>query len=206
MIKVIGYFLQTYPKMDFLRINGEDFVAYESLIRFEKNSQTLCQFSDALKKQVCQLLKKSFMQKGKTKSVIVKILPCHQQRDSHECGMFSIANAVSLAFGYLPSDIRYIGSLRAQLLEMLKDGVVKPFNFEAKNNDNSFCFAPSVFLGNLKKLADCEEHVVRIETACNDCYMPRANSEPMVVCKVCYHEFHFCCYLCSIKVVKAFQT
>ena len=78
--------------------------------------------------------------------------------------------------------------------------MVKPFNFDAKNSDNSFCFAPSVFLGNLKKLADCNEHVVRIETACSDCYMPRANSEAMVVCKVCYHEFHFCCYLCSIKV------
>ena len=70
-----------------------------------------------LRSKLVSCLKKSFMQEGKTKSVIVKILPCHQQRDSYECGMFSIANAVSLAFGYLPSDMRYIGSLRAQLLE-----------------------------------------------------------------------------------------
>ena len=136
-----------------------------------------------LRSKFVSCLKNLSCRRVKRKSVIVKILPCHQQRDSHDCGMFSIANAVSLAFGYLPSDIRYIGSLRAQLLEMLKDGVVKPFNFEAKNNDNSFCFAPSVFLGNLKKLADCKEHVVRIETACSDCYMPRANSEAMVMCK-----------------------
>ena len=76
-------------------LKDTDIIMYDSMIKFDAGSRTQVTPSNATFWQACQLVAdKSF-------SLTVHIRPCEQQKNGSDCGMFAIANAVSLANGCL---------------------------------------------------------------------------------------------------------
>ena len=91
---------------------------YNSLLNGEPN--------DVVKKQISQILKND-PQSYKNNQITIRLESCPQQKDSYNCGLFAIANAVSLMHNINPNFIKYTGDLRQEFIEMLKEKKLIPF-------------------------------------------------------------------------------
>ena len=157
---------------------------YDSMIRFEANSRNVFKCTNATFWQASQLLNPADFGQ-----LTIHARPCQQQENGYDCGMFAVANAVALAHGLLPENIKYTPQFRTEFLEMAGTGKVSPFSYE-----------------------QCKEHKVMVETGriCRkipfptdlkstqmlicDCKMVESFSN-IVVCDKCEESFHQRCYL-----------
>jgi hypothetical protein len=65
--------------------------------------------------------------------MVLRISPSQQQRNMSDCGLFAIANCISLAYGYDPASICYTGDLREEFISMLSAGELKMFSYKPRS-------------------------------------------------------------------------
>ena len=82
-------------------------IIYDSKVSFHTGSKTQCITKSAMEWQACQLLRQSSI--PVPESIIINTYPCEQQQNGYDCGPFTLANAISLAFGINPEEIIYTG-------------------------------------------------------------------------------------------------
>ena len=80
-------------------IAGEaDVIAFNSMMKFQKGSQNIISVSKDIEIQICQLLRHQLIEENKF-SVKVIFMPCMQQQNASDCGIYAIANMMMLALG-----------------------------------------------------------------------------------------------------------
>ena len=162
---------------------------FDSMIQLERDSMTTFKLAPAIEWQVTQLLKSQNL-----KSIEVICMPCEQQQNSHDCGMYTIANLFSLAHGISPSNITYKGDLRGQFLKMLEAGKSDLFQHEVVTiSSSSKIKFMTQYAGKVQKKVPLKTMYRSILPICF-CMMPES-WDNVVVCDDCERTYHQRCSL-----------
>ncbi len=174
------------------RAAGNKICLFDSLIHLERDSTTHCKVAPAITWQAAQLLKKDSQED--VTSIEVICMPCEQQQNAHDCGIFVVCNMSALAHGISPSDISYKGNLREQFLEMIKSGRLQMFqhDFFASTASSKIKFMTQ-FNGRIQKKVLLQKMYHSILPLCY-CQMPET-WDNIVTCDGCQKIFHQNCNL-----------
>ena len=64
----------------------------------------------------------------KENELVMHIMDCHQQTNGNDCGLFAIANAITLCLGLNPCDFNYkVREMRGHLIKCLENKELKMF-------------------------------------------------------------------------------
>jgi hypothetical protein len=162
-------------------------ILYDSLISFDGKSLNRPKQNNLFNLQIAQLLRNDSSSKS---NLYVQVQPCHQQTDGHSCGMFAIANAISLAYGIDPSLVHYDGNMRSQFSDMLR--TCNLVCMKHKGKGSGLNFAP-VTVGKIRKNVMLQRMVYSFAVICH-CKMPESYS-PTVQCRKCKKLYHQVCYM-----------
>ncbi len=166
-------------------------ILYDSFIRFKPNSKTSCEVAPAVTWQVSQLLKDKY---ASHQMLTISILPCQQQSNSWDCGVFTIMNAILLAFGKKPEETYFdTEPLRSIICEMIKNIGVSDIPSTPRNKSHEMSFSQSVFLGKINKYLAIPKMTYTFSVICH-CLMPESWNNVMF-CNNCSQPFHQVCYL-----------
>ena len=92
--------------------------------------------SDYVRRQLRQLYARMINESG---NLIVNIVPCQQQLNGSDCGVFASAFAFELALGAHSLDIQYdSGAMRQHLLKCLTSSEVHAFPQVAKKKTTEY--------------------------------------------------------------------
>ena len=175
----------------------ENLIIFDSLVRLEKNNKYRCEILPGIKWQAVQLMKKSLKEEKKT-NLTLQTFPCQQQDNSIDCGLYCIANLISLAHDIRPDQVIYTGNLREELLQMFLNETVEPFShaFVDDRQKRKIMTAECSFQGFPMRVA-IEQMYQIIDLVCN-CNFPLSRSNE-IVCDQCDKSFHQCCYLIDMN-------
>ena len=146
-----------------------------------------------IKNQICQLLAQDHNNDSE-KNVNVIFKSCTQQNNSSDCGIYVIANAISLALGLNPSKLLYKGNLRKEFLEMLKEKKMKKFSHTNVTYHNLPLFQETVTLSKIN-VTQAKDYIISFKKKCF-CRMPEAFGK-MIKCIKCKKQFHLICNFIS---------
>ena len=76
-------------------VKDKEIILYDSKIKFDQGSRNEVTPNNATYWQACQLVS------NKSNSLTVNVRPCQQQDNGFDCGMYAVANAVSLALSLI---------------------------------------------------------------------------------------------------------
>ena len=108
--------------------------------------------------------------------LVIHTMDVHQQPNSKDCGVFSIAFATSLAFGVCPTELRFdVPNLRNHLLQCLEEGRFRQFPYTATI-----------------KPTKLKSSVVELYCHCRMPYNKRDHKD-MIECSKCFQWYHVEC-------------
>ncbi len=165
---------------------------YDSFIHYTFKTKNSCDVPSAIEWQICQLLATKTFDYGKV--IEIRILPCHQQSNGYDCGVFAIANCISVAFGYKPEEIFYCSeNMRPQLLDMLKKGSLEMVNFgqRSDNPDAEKHFKRPAWCG-VPEMVTLPVMIKSITIVCF-CFYPESYDHT-ILCDKCSRWFHQKCH------------
>ena len=171
---------------------------YDSLIRLQADTDLSFHLVPKLSWFMAELLRSSARESHD--SFDVRMMPCQQQPNTYDCGVFAIANAITLANNVSPEDIVYVGDMRQQMKAMVVAGRSEPFQHRQKDSNNDPQFRQEVRRGNLKSRVALTEMTQRVAVIC-DCRLP-ADRDDVVLCDLCNEQYHQKCYLLGRPNVK----
>lgn len=146
------------------RASNDDFVyLYDSYAMFDINGKP--RLPPSLQLQLAQIYRC-------TASEIPVLLPeMSRQSNGVDCGLYAIATATDLCFGYSPSERNYDQlQLRPHLLECIKNQHMEPFPATKIARTNIVYYALNIY-----------------------CYCRKPADDSMIDCIVCHESFHFHC-------------
>ena len=190
------------------RFRKNQICVYDSLVQFKLGKKNDCIVRPAVHWQTSQLL---FNSSGRTdaESITIKTMPCQQQNAEDaenfvDCGIFAIANMISLAFGKDPSKTVYTGTdMRAELLQMIRNNKIEMFQHEERSSKHEHLFKATASMRYNEKVT------IPVMTFSFDvvCHCRMADSiTHCVICERCQQLFHTTCYLFSVDVAKVIKT
>ncbi len=173
------------------QLKDKEAIVYDSLIQLQGKKS--CLVKPAVEWQACQLLKKGTS--PQIESVVIHTYPCQQQDNGYDCGIFALANAITLAFKKHPEHIIYTGNLRKELMDMLLNGCLSPLQTIAQNGS----FTRSTIVANMHLNACLTKMCKRIDVICY-CRMPQSYGD-LIQCQVCQLHFHQKCFLIGSSAI-----
>ena len=159
-------------------------IVYDSLVQLQ--GKTKCLVKPAVEWQACQLLKRGT--DPHPEPIVVHTFPCQQQNNGYDCGVFALANAISLAFNLKPEEISYTENMRTELLEMLLNGILTPLKTISQHT-----FTRNTIVANMHVNVELSRMQKRIEGICY-CRMPESFGD-IIQCQICNLTFHQKCFL-----------
>ncbi len=174
------------------RSAGNKICLFDSLVHLEKDSETQCKIPPAITWQAAQLLKKE--KEEEVVGIDIICMPCEQQQNAHDCGIFVICNMTAVALGYTPSSVAYKGNLREQFLQMIKSGRMQMFQHEyAPLSGSSRVKFMTPYNGRIKKKVPLRKMHKCMLPICY-CQMPET-WDNVVCCDSCQKMYHQSCNL-----------
>ena len=158
-------------------------IVYDSLIHLQGKS---CLVKPAVEWQACQLLRNGT--DPHPSSIIIHTYPCQQQDNGYDCGVFALANSISLCFDLKPEKLQYLGNVRKQLMDILLNGTIVPLKSKVAET-----FQKSTVLSNIHTNVSLVPMHKRIDALCY-CRMPESYGD-IVQCHRCHLYFHAKCFL-----------
>ena len=168
---------------------------YDSLIQLSPGYSDRCVERSAIDWQVCQIMRNQSSPECLKKNITMEIMPCQQQNNCFDCGIFAIANAFTLAHLGNPSEIVYTGEMRKEFAEMIKVQKVLAFEFLPKKGT----FITPAQLGSISTNVTIPQMTQSLVRIC-DCHMP-ASWDNVIICEKCQREYHQKCYLIGSSVI-----
>jgi hypothetical protein len=192
-------------------------ILYDSMTQFKDDGTP--DIKPRVAWQAAQLLRAT----NNGSSIFIEVRACHQQINLVDCGMFAVANSVSLALGLNPGEVLYEPTFWLKLLEMFKTGTLDMFDCTEVTEDQmaddhmteeqmtdqqmteeekgkrrelddiSDEFKCRQKKGNTWKDARIPTIRVEIPLIC-DCQMPESYDH-VVLCDSCEEPMHLTCYL-----------
>ncbi len=167
---------------------------YDSMVILNPENNREPHISPSIFSQVAQMLKSADQSYGQTFNV--KLLPCTQQSTSYECGLYAIANAVTIANGKSPSEVVYTGSMREEFLNMIMNKQLQMFEHVPKdpnNHKHRFLVHSSEGIRDKQELKPME---VAFDTVCY-CQLPKSWGD-LIECNECARDFHQECHMIGV--------
>ncbi len=144
---------------------------------------------EGIKWQTAQLLRR---QGGENKRVLsIKVRPCQQQENASSCGVYALANVISLLNGLDPSEIKYTGDMRKELYNMMAAQQLVPFRHE--KNEGSFTIPGSSLVPKTRFLE--MDHSFTVLCFCGQ---PESVGD-VVECDSCGQTYHQVCFANKLK-------
>ena len=171
---------------------------YDSLLSFQENSNESIDIMPPITWQVRQLLSEP----GSNLDYHIKVMHCHQQKDSYSCGDRAIAASVCLVNNTRPEDIVLLPNLRSHVFEILKKQEILPFphtKYSDQNKSTHYVNAGLGFVRPIEFLGDTQHY----KSLCY-CGFPESYYD-MMTCSVCNLDFHQCCSLVESKLSTTLQ-
>jgi hypothetical protein len=169
---------------------NREVILYDSLIQMQSGSNTNCLIPDAILWQVAQMLRVGNEQGDK--NITLHVRPCQQQNNGVDCGVFALANTISLAMGQSAEHIVYSANFRHELLTMLNNGKVAVFNVSMTDGHDS-SFRTRTHINRLESRMPIPVMVKKFTIFCF-CRMPESYGD-IVICDVCNGKFPQKCHL-----------
>ena len=171
---------------------------HDSLVNFSLFSKRHCDVPSALEWQACQLiLTRDRDDDNYGKMIEIKVIPCAQQKNSYDCGIFTMANAISLVMGLNPEDLVYAqGSevKRDYLMELFKKKKLEMFETMHRqcglDLENNFK-RPTLSRIRQNVVLPQMSHIFTIICFCN---YPKSFGA-IVICDNCQKTMHQRCHL-----------
>ena len=151
------------------------------------------EISPAVQSQISQILRND-CDNSAEETINVSIEPCPQQNNGYDCGIFCIANAVSICLGIDPSSIKYTGNMREEFLKMIKLKKVICFTHERVATHNIPLLTKTEMMSRLNVL-HCINLNIELKIICF-CRMPKKFGDTFF-CEKCKIEYHFKCNFIS---------
>ena len=155
----------------------------------QPGSRTRALLPPAVEWQCCQLLRET-----SEPNYIIKIRPCAQQQNGMDCGLYAIANMVSLAFGYDPEMLVYTGDLRKEFLGMILDKKIKMFQHKLKSDIHLWCFKTPVRGTRADDSIEIPDSLTEMIVPICHCKMTESFGD-IISCDKCDKKYHRRCYL-----------
>ena len=139
---------------------------------YDSNINSKKELPSQNQEQLCQLLRNDVHEDSESE-IELKIMPCQQQNDGFSCGLFVIANMISLSLGLNPSEIHYTGNLRKEIFEIIKEMKLKPLKHKKilSHNIPSFKYQTTISGINMSQSKE-ELNLTSIKKICF-CRMPK---------------------------------
>ena len=165
---------------------------YDSMVNLSTESDLQAALPSAIEWQACQAYAKETWRQAQPIHILG--MPCEQQSNSYDCGMYVVMNMVSLAMGHDPSSIVYKGNFRKQLLSMIKRGELCMFHHEKLDpsgpNQRKFTVFSQTKVRKAVFLQPTTNTILPV------CYCQQSESyDNVVFCSECNVIYHQQCHL-----------
>ena len=172
-------------------------ILYDSMILFDRGSQTTVTPSPSVTKGACQLIAADENQSSST--ITFSIRSCEQQKNGTDCGLFAIGNSILVAHGLMPERTKYVGNLREEFLEMVKRGEAVPFQNVQLSAADQHCHLGT--RSNITQTMHLPKEIKFTTARICHCKMPES-FDNIVICQNCSFRYHHRCYLMGEGVAK----
>ena len=176
-----------------------DAVLYDSMTKFIYGTKNRPDVPTANEWQIAQMLL-DYSGRSDRQTIAIGVLPCHQQQDTVNCGLYALANMVTVAHGEDPQTIQYTGNLRTQYVDMARKGKMTMFQHEKRSRRNEYLFKTTAFV-RFQDQVTIPAMTHTFDIYCH-CRLPEniEQGDGMIDCDKCKNWFHCGCYLLSYNV------